>query len=183
MKNIYLIVGESGSGKTTIVNALEQNGLKSIQSYTTRPPRTRNEKGHIFVTEQQFDTLHNMVGYTEFNGYRYCATADQVEDNDLYVIDPSGVFYFLKNYHGTKGVKAIYIKASRKECMKRMLKRGDSFFKTLQRLHHDKIKFGIAEEIADKIVCNNDLREAILATTKYILECEGGGCSETSSGD
>ena len=49
-ETIFLIIGESGSGKTTLVSSLEkQKNLKSIQSYTTRPPRYENEYGHIFV--------------------------------------------------------------------------------------------------------------------------------------
>ena len=62
---IYLIVGRSGSGKTTIAEELERKyGLKSIQSYTTRPKRSDNETGHIFVSDEEFDKLTDMVAYT-----------------------------------------------------------------------------------------------------------------------
>ena len=81
---IFLIVGCSGSGKTTITEQLEQKyGLKSIQSYTTRPKRSEDEKGHIFVSDSEVPPKTDMVAYTEFAGNRYCATAEQVEDNDL----------------------------------------------------------------------------------------------------
>ena len=54
MNNIFLIVGCSGSGKTTITEQLEQKyGLKSIQSYTTRPPRYDGETGHIFISNEE----------------------------------------------------------------------------------------------------------------------------------
>ena len=50
MKNIYLIVVCSGSGKTAITEKLEElYNLKSIQSYTTRPPRYDGETGHTFI--------------------------------------------------------------------------------------------------------------------------------------
>ena len=99
MKNIYLIVGCSGSGKTTITEQLEQKyGLKSIQSYTTRKPRYDGESGHTFVSDEEFDKLTDMVAYTEFAGNRYCAIAEQVENNDLYIIDPKGVDFFMKSY-------------------------------------------------------------------------------------
>ena len=56
-ETIFLIIGESGSGKTTLVSSLEkQKNLKSIQSYTTRPPRYENEYGHIFVSENEFNS-------------------------------------------------------------------------------------------------------------------------------
>ena len=67
MKNCYLIVGQSGSGKTTIVNTLEEKyGLKSIQSYTTRPKRSENETGHTFISDEEYDKLENIVACTDY---------------------------------------------------------------------------------------------------------------------
>ena len=54
-KGIYLIVGKSGSGKTTLVNELRKYGYTSVESYTTRPKRFKNETGHTFITEEEFD--------------------------------------------------------------------------------------------------------------------------------
>lgn len=125
MKNIYLIVAPSGAGKTTIANILEkQYGLKSIQSYTTRPPRYEGETGHIFVTDKEFNDLKNIVAYTEFAGYRYCATAQQVDENDLYVIDPKGVEYFKNYYTGSKNIKVIFINSGVSVRYERMVARA-----------------------------------------------------------
>ena len=111
MNTIFLIIAPSGAGKTTLAGQLEKMyGLQSIQSYTTRPPRYDGETGHIFVSDKEFDELKDMVAYTEFCGHRYCATAEQVENNDLYVIDPKGVEYFRQAYHGNKQIKTIYIR-------------------------------------------------------------------------
>ncbi len=111
MKNIYLIVGQSGSGKSTMAESLESTyGIKIIQSYTTRPKRYDNEKGHIFVSDEEFDNLKDIVAFTEFCGYRYCATAEQIESNDLYIIDPAGVKSIDAFYEGNKQIKIIYIK-------------------------------------------------------------------------
>ena len=76
-KFIYLIVGKYGSAKTTIVDKLRWLG-NSIQSYTTRPRRTEDETGHIFVNQEKFDKL-NLVAYTHFNGYDNGATQAQIE--------------------------------------------------------------------------------------------------------
>lgn len=118
MNNLILLVGESGSGKTTVATELErQYGFKSIQSYTTRPPRNESEYGHIFVSNDEFDALQSdLVAYTEYNGYRYGATKQQVNECDIYVIDPSGVQYFMEHYHADttenqdiKPVKVVYL--------------------------------------------------------------------------
>lgn len=110
MNNIFLFVGCSGSGKTTIVESLEKKyGLTSIQSYTTRPKRSQNETGHIFVNDEEFDSLNDIVAYTVFDRYRYCATSQQIDDNDLYVVDPAGVETLKRKYKGNKNIKVIFI--------------------------------------------------------------------------
>ena len=150
MKNIYLIVGCSGSGKTAITEKLEElYNLKSIQSYTTRPPRYDGEKGHTFISNEEFDKLTDMVAYTEFAGNRYCATAEQVENNDLYVIDPNGIDYFIKSYKGKKMPKIIFIDSDLTTRYDRMVKRaedkGNAFLtavdKALNRIKNDVIEF------------------------------------------
>ncbi len=45
---IICLVGESGSGKSTIAELLEKEGYNYIKSYTTRKPRYKGERGHIF---------------------------------------------------------------------------------------------------------------------------------------
>ena len=130
---IFLIVGCSGSGKTTITEQLEQKyGLKSIQSYTTRPKRYEDESGHTFVSDEEFDKLTNMVAYTEFAGNRYCATAEQVEDNDLYIIDPKGVDFFMKAYKGSKTPKIIFISSNLTTRYERMVGRAETKGKSHQ---------------------------------------------------
>lgn len=108
MNRILLLIGASGSGKSTVARYLcEQYGLRQIDSYTTRPPRYRGEPGHIFITDEEFDQLQDFVGYTLYNGHRYGATAQQVEENDIYVIDPAGVEFFRTAYHGDKKVLSL----------------------------------------------------------------------------
>lgn len=126
MNCIYLIVGQSGSGKTTIVEQLEAKyKLSSIQSYTTRQPRYENETGHIFISNEDFDKLKDLVAYTEFDSNRYCATAEQVENNDLYIIDPKGIEFFLKTYKGSKVPKIIYIDSDISTRYDRMIQRSE----------------------------------------------------------
>lgn len=187
MKNIYLIVGESGSGKTTIVEHLEQKyGLKSIQSYTTRQPRYNGETGHIFVSDEEFDKLTDMVAYTEFAGNRYCATVEQVETHDLYVIDPKGVDYFREHYKGKKTPKIIFITADIKTRYERMVQRSEKKGSThlnavneaLVRIKNDIVEFYDYIQDSSKADCtiNNidNLDSAVEKVYGFICSCEGG---------
>lgn len=133
-----LLVGESGSGKTSVAFELaEKYQYRILQSYTTRAPRTPGEWGHIFVNDEQFDELTDFVGFTVFNGHRYCATSQQVDDNDIYVIDPAGVDFFAEAYKGNKEPIVFFLNVSKRERKRRMLERGDSLPAVRERLKHD----------------------------------------------
>ena len=184
---IFLIVGCSGSGKTTITEQLEQKyGLKSIQSYTTRKPRYEGETGHIFISDEEFDKLTDMVAYTEFAGNRYCATAEQVENNDLYIIDPKGIDFFMKSYKGSKTPKVIFISSNLTTRYERMVGRAETKGKS----HQEAIESSLtrivndASEFYDYIqgqawidyVCKNNsndkLEDIVDKIFDYISSCE-----------
>ena len=156
MKNIYLIVGASGSGKTSLVTELERYyGYKSIPSYTTRLPRHENELGHTFVTKEELDQLEDIVAYTEYDNNFYAATSEQVNNYDLYVIDPAGIKYFKENYVGAKGVVIIYLKSPLTVRMERMEHRN-GFDEALNRVKKDIFVFRDSELIADKVFVNDE---------------------------
>lgn len=171
MKNIYLIIGPSGSGKTTISeNLRDKYGYKLVESYTTRPPRYPGERGHIFVSDEEFDTLGEMCAYTEYNGYRYGVTREIVDESDIYVIDPPGVEYMYQNYHGNKGIVTIGLNVSETIRALRMMKRGDTIDQILKRIEldakvFDKKKYGFLCSIElDEL----NLDEATERVKKYI---------------
>ena len=165
---IFFFVGPSGSGKSTIAEHLvETLNLKQIGSYTTRKPRSRNEKGHVFVSDKEFDQLTDLVGYTEFCGHRYAATAAQVEENDIYVIDPAGVAFFKENYHGNKKVKVLGIWATEAARKKRMFLRGDPEDAIISRLENDRAAFNT--DICDIVFYNKNLQETCDAVAQYIF--------------
>lgn len=175
MNTIFLIVGRSGAGKTTLVTQLETiSKLKSIPSYTTRPPRYEGELGHIFVGNYAYwnskHSTETLVGFTVYNGHEYWATASQVEEHDLYVIDPAGVEFFKQNYRGNKQVKVVYIDADWKARYQRMRARGDSWWESMKRILHDYKWFDGWKEKADFVVINHDLTEAFTLLNNYILQ-------------
>lgn len=72
---LYLFVGPSGSGKDAICDLLvSEHGFKKVRSYTTRKRRYLFEKTHKFVSDKKFNTLKDICAYTEYAGYKYCAT-------------------------------------------------------------------------------------------------------------
>ncbi len=161
---IVLLIGKSGSGKTSVCNELQRGfNWRVLQSYTTRPKRSENETGHIFVSEDEFNRLSGICAYTEFDGYKYCATVDQVNDADVYVIDPDGYDYFKHLYKGPKMVIPIYLDASVKTCKERMRERGDSDYNIKRRLRNDKKKFRDVENKIPTHVDANDVLPVVVA--------------------
>lgn len=172
LKNLYLIVGKSGTGKTTIVDYLSPIGV-SIESYTTRPPRYMGERGHIFVSKEEFDKL-DVVSYTEYNGYEYGVTPDQIESHTFFVVDPAGVFYLLDHYTGEKSMHIIYLKTSLLGRFARLVKR-DGLKKAVTRILIDRKAFKHFEVCADLVVDNNkDYRVAAGKIRNYIRKAEFG---------
>lgn len=151
---LVALMGPSGSGKTSISEELQRMFCwDSIESYTTRPRRFKDEVGHRFITEEEFlmdypekENSPNFVAYTEFNGYRYFATQSQVNCAEVYVIDPAGVRYLKERYHGPKKIISIWLDADPAICKARMLQRGDSIKAVEKRLKHDAAVFSDDEK-------------------------------------
>lgn len=136
-KPLYLLIGRSASGKTTIANMLEEKyGYKSVSSYTTRPQRYDGEVGHIFIDDSTFDQLGELAGFVEYNGYRYGTTMQQVDEADIYVIDPIGAEYLLDKYTD-RPICIIYFDASIPTRIHRMIYRGDTDRVIVRRLLQD----------------------------------------------
>lgn len=136
-KPLFLFVGKSASGKTTIANVLEEKyGYKSVSSYTTRPQRYEGEVGHVFIDDETFDQLGELAGFVEYNGYRYATTMQQVDEADIYVIDPIGTEYLLNKYTD-RPICIIYFDASIPTRIHRMVDRGDGDHAIIKRLLQD----------------------------------------------
>ena len=135
---LFLFVGRSASGKTSIADILEQKyNYKQVQSYTTRPPRYDGEIGHIFVGEDEFNNLGDLVAYTEYNGYKYGTTAEQLDECSIYVVDVPGVETLLEKYKSNRFIVIFYFDTSVYTRINRMINRGDSYEQIISRLLQD----------------------------------------------
>lgn len=169
-KPLILLVGPSGSGKTTIADILEkEHGMKQLRSYTTRKPRFDGEDGHIFVSDEEFDRLEDIIAYTEFDGHRYCATAEQANDADVYVIDPRGVRQMDRS-RINKNIIVVGLQTADDVRIIRMMKRGDNVNDIIKRIENDKVEFDgylmlcdyvfyDYEGLSPKSICNEMLKE------------------------
>lgn len=162
-KSIFCVIGQSGSGKTTIVTELcNKYGFKQTDSYCTRPKRSENEQGHIFVNQEAFDKLKPyIVAYKHFNGFDYGVTKQQIDNCDLYVVDYDGLCYLKKHYKGNKNIVSIFIDTTMEERISRMFDRGDMESSVIDRLINDKKEFENVKDKCDYIVRNEDFNVAI----------------------
>lgn len=150
------IVGKSGTGKSTIVNSIPN--INILNSYTTRPKRFSDEKGHTFISNEEYDKLENIIAETKFGNYRYCATKSQIDNSDVYILDKKGVEAIDNNYIGKdnkRDVFVVYIKTKFIERLKRCVK-DEGFCKGIKRMLRDIGKFNYMEYIADYVAPNND---------------------------
>lgn len=134
---IICIVGKSGSGKTTLVNYIEQKyEIPILESYTERAPRYEGERGHNFISSEEFDKIkeEDMIAKTVFGGNRYCCLKSDVKKINTYVIDEKGIKYLKNNFSDEYMI--FTIKVERDEHL--ILKSGIS----QERIDRDRGMFG-----------------------------------------
>lgn len=177
---LVCLVGASGTGKTTVAKKLAEQWYNVIQSYTTRPPRSDDEWGHIFTDETMYKRHKQqglIIAETLFDGHYYWATKEQYRGYDvsIYVIDPYGASQLQYTVFGVRIITiALYASASVR--IERMLKRAnamtqDDINKVYKRYAHDLDQFNCikcdyvinADRAIDNIV--DDIHNII------VLEC------------
>ncbi|OPH61838.1 hypothetical protein BC351_00940 [Paenibacillus ferrarius] len=173
-KTIFLILGESGSGKTEIARELGFYGYKAIQSYTTRPARKKDEYGHIFCSDVDYDAFrekNEIAAYSWFNDYHYFTTRTQLAESDVYVVDPDGIEDLKSNVKNINFI-SIYLNVDEDTRVNRMKKRGDSEETIMNRLSVDQQKFRYKQ--FDYCLPNDKLTKTI-DIMRYIFDAETDG--------
>ncbi len=153
-KPLYCFVGKSASGKTSVANDLEIYGFTQLWSYTTRPKRYEFETGHTFISNEDFNKLENIIAYTEYNGHKYCATKEQIDVSDVYVIDVSGIKTLLDKYKSDRPIVIFYFDTSVRTRIERMMNRHDSDMAIVSRLYNDE-EYDWYEQLNNIVVKHN----------------------------
>lgn len=124
---MYLIIGRTASGKDYLANILEkQHGFECVKSRTTRPKRDENDESHIFVTKEQADAdADKRVAHTVINGNDYYVLPEDIEDKNLYIIDPKGAIELMNNMPD-EVFSIIYVKADKELRKTHYIKRQKS---------------------------------------------------------
>lgn len=145
---LITITGPSGAGKDTVARILsEMGGYQVICSYTTRPKREGEIDGveHHFV--EKCDVSHDkMLAYTQYGGYEYWTTVEQVGDKAIYVIDEDGLKSLCEKFPNIELFK-ICVAAN----ISSRIRRGVS----LERIDRDKNRKKLPLAFYDAVIFNS----------------------------
>lgn len=127
-----ILVGKAASGKDYLRKRLESRGFKYAVSYTTRPPRPGEVEGkdYIFISEEKFQEMIDKDEWYEwvsFNGWKYGTSRDQFEEDDLFIMTPSGIAHISEDERKKSFI--IYLDVDQEERRVRLSQRimpGDS---------------------------------------------------------
>lgn len=172
---LVLLMGPSGCGKSSVAKMLD---YPRLISNTTRPPRVGEVGGYEynFVSLEMFHNL-DLVESTIYVGNHYGylkSDIDKCKDpRSIYVgiVDRHGVVA-LRGLMGKNNILAISIRASKKNLITWMKKRGDSEVNILQRLTHLDNDSEILEneKIADRCVVSDELEDLAKDINKLIIK-------------
>ena len=122
---IYAIVGRTGCGKTTLAKEMEALGMRQVVSYTTRPKRCPQEDSHIFIRPEESAGFTDKVATTVIGEYEYFATRGQVEESNIYVIDPNGLDELTANMPDT-AIVVVHVTADSGEARNHAISRAEN---------------------------------------------------------
>lgn len=140
--------------------------FRSVVSYTTRPMRDYEVDGreHWFVDDDKVNSemeAGNIVAYTEIGPYKYYVDKQTIDDtlNNLYIIDPKGIYYLMDHYNGERKFAIIYVntkKSIRDERAKHRPGYKEDIYK--QRCSDENTQFYKFENCIDDYISNYNMK-------------------------
>jgi guanylate kinase len=176
---LICLMGRTASGKDTLANKLcERTGLRQIISYTTRERRVNEGDTHIFISDEEYQSLEDsgqIAAFTQIGPYKYCCTIDQLYENDIYVIDPIGVQHLRELHLPNLKLVTVYVNVPddiRKE--RAINKRGDDRLTFMKRDMAEREQFRAMLRNADfdYAISNIDVSKAY-SVLRWVATVEG----------
>jgi hypothetical protein len=119
------------------------------------------------------------VAWVKYDGHYYWAQPHQIEENDLYIIDPTGLRMLLANYRGNRRLILVRLKTKLRNRIANMRRRGDGWGRVIRRVIHDLFAFATVLHVPNTIELRNngELRELIAEAYIYlsVVETMSGG--------
>ena len=154
---MILLVGKTAVGKDTIRKELNNLGIPSVVTYTTRPKREGeiDDVTYHFVDASQFHRLNSQGAFIETTSYNvatgetwyYGSAYKDLTNNSVMIVNPDGL-KVIKNILGNE-VVSFLITAKNDVKKNRLIKRGDNAEEAARRLEADNRDFKDIEEYVD----------------------------------
>ena len=155
---------------------IRRNGIyyKTLKSYTTRDIRSNETDGidHYFITDKEAnDYLSNkddILAYTKINGNRYFTLKRDLNDCNIYLIDPKAIDGLKSNH---SNIRRIYIYCGEETRKSRCYLRSDYHTKFQQRCDDEDEQFSKCEDNKDYdiMIYNEGLYQALTTFNSYII--------------
>lgn len=182
---LICIVGETASGKDMVARYIQEKyELKPVCSYTNREPRAKEVNGreHWFVSKEEFNKIKEstlVAAYTKIEaknpqtpGYEYCALLKDIEDADIYIVDPNGIEYLQSKFPDLV-LTIIYINACKDVRKRRAVARdskGEQAFEDRYQNEHEQFSEFLNAYKYDYLIVNENIsKEELFKTVDNIL--------------
>jgi guanylate kinase len=176
---LLLIIGRTASGKDFLTKKLcERTGLKQLISYTTRERRINEDDTHIFVSQDEYQTMltnGDVAVDTNIAGNYYWSTIKQLYESSVYIIDYIGYKKLKELNLPNLRLVSVYINVPDKIREERALnKRKDdrSKFRTREFAERQQFRDMLKNADFDYAISNIDFAKAY-STLHWISQIEG----------